>query len=74
MHRISAAAGQWPGRKANYQKIESDSKIKDKRFCAALVWMKTMDENDSESETMDDEGIQDLLASLRILRVTKKWE
>ena len=33
-----------------------------------------MDEDDSESEMMDDEGIQDLLALLRILRMTKKWE
>ena len=33
-----------------------------------------MDEDDSESETMDDEGIQDSLALLRILRMTKKWE
>ena len=43
--------------KANYQKIESDSKIKDKRFCAALVWMKPMDEDNSEGEMMDDKGV-----------------
>ena len=36
--------------------------------------MRTMDEDDSENEMMDDEGIQDLLALLRILRMTKKWE
>ena len=42
-HSRSTAAGQWPCRKVNYPKTESDSKIRDKRFCAALM----MDEGNS---------------------------
>ena len=68
-HSRSTVAGQWPRRKVNYQKIESDSKIEDKRFCVTLVmdgedsendgWRReTIDEDDTKGETMDDEKMR----------------